>query len=78
MARDLHFDLTLYPDPLLRRPALPVAAFDEELRAICLQVTIEGLRVAAQKRGMRFIVQDGLVKMLQGITTLREVLGGVD
>jgi len=34
MARELHFDLTLYPDPLLRKPAMPVAAFDEELRAI--------------------------------------------
>jgi peptide deformylase len=34
MAPELHFDLTLYPDPLLRRPALPVLAFDEELRAI--------------------------------------------
>ncbi|MSR62006.1 MAG: peptide deformylase [Planctomycetes bacterium] len=34
MAPELHFDLTLYPDPLLRRPALPVEAFDEELRAI--------------------------------------------
>ena len=34
MAPELHFDLTLYPDPLLRRPALPVLVFDEELRAI--------------------------------------------
>jgi peptide deformylase len=34
MIPELHFDLTLYPDPLLRRPALPIAAFDEELRAI--------------------------------------------
>ena len=34
MARELHFDLTLYPDPVLRKPALPVAAFDEELAAI--------------------------------------------
>jgi len=34
MATELHFDLTLYPDPVLRRPALPVEAFDEELEAI--------------------------------------------
>jgi len=33
MATELHFDLTLYPDPLLRRPSLPVATFDEDLRA---------------------------------------------
>jgi peptide deformylase len=31
MADELHFDLTLYPAPILRRPALAVAAFDEEL-----------------------------------------------
>jgi len=34
MARELHFDLTLYPDPVLRKPAEPITAFDEELRAI--------------------------------------------
>src|SRR5262245_13343960 len=34
MPAELHFDLTLYPDPVLRRPAQPVVAFDEELRAI--------------------------------------------
>ena len=34
MAPELHYDLTLYPDPLLRRPALPISSFDEELRAI--------------------------------------------
>jgi len=31
---DLHFDLTLYPHPVLRRVAAPVEAFDEELAAI--------------------------------------------
>jgi peptide deformylase len=30
----LEFSLTLYPEPLLRKVAAPVAAFDEELRAI--------------------------------------------
>jgi len=34
MSPALEFDLTLYPDPLLRRPSEPVAAFDDELRAI--------------------------------------------
>jgi len=34
MTPELHFDLSLYPDPVLRRPAGPVEAFDEELRAI--------------------------------------------
>lgn len=34
MADAFEFDLTLYPDPLLRKPSEPVAAYDEELRAI--------------------------------------------
>ncbi len=31
---ELHFDLTLYPDPVLRREALPVSVFDAELASI--------------------------------------------
>ena len=31
---ELHFDLTLFPDPRLRRAALPVEAFDQELADI--------------------------------------------
>ncbi|MFO1008776.1 MAG: peptide deformylase [Planctomycetota bacterium] len=34
MTQAIEFDLTLYPDPVLRKPSEPVAAFDEELRAI--------------------------------------------
>src|SRR5262245_39601353 len=34
MTKALEFDLTLYPDPLLRRASEPVGAFDEELSAI--------------------------------------------
>lgn len=34
MTQPLHFDLTLYPDPLLRKPSEPVTAFDGELAAI--------------------------------------------
>ena len=34
MADELEFDLTLYPTPVLRRPALPVESFDDELKAI--------------------------------------------
>lgn len=34
MTQPLEFDLTLYPDPVLRKPSDPVAAFDDELRAI--------------------------------------------
>lgn len=34
MTEPLHFDLTLYPEPILRKPADPVAAFDDELKRI--------------------------------------------
>lgn len=33
MTQPLEFRLTLYPEPVLRRVATPVAAFDDELRA---------------------------------------------
>ncbi|MEK7858480.1 MAG: GspE/PulE family protein [Elusimicrobiota bacterium] len=51
----------------------------DELRAICLQTMVtEVIRVAAKKGGMRTINQDGLEKVLQGLTTVREVLGGTE
>jgi peptide deformylase len=34
MSEELEFDLTLYPDPVLRRTAEPVETFDEELADI--------------------------------------------
>jgi len=34
MSDALHFDLTLYPEPILRKPADPVPAFDAELERI--------------------------------------------
>jgi peptide deformylase len=34
MSQPLEFDLTFYPDPLLRKPSDPIAAFDDELAAI--------------------------------------------
>jgi peptide deformylase len=34
MSDALHFDLTLYPPPVLRKVAAPVEAFDDELRRI--------------------------------------------
>jgi type IV pilus assembly protein PilB len=52
---------------------------NEDMKAFCLQtVAAEPVRVAAQKLGMRLIVQDGLEKVKQGITTVREVLGGTE
>jgi len=58
MALELHFDLTLYPDPLLRRPAAPVTAFDEELRAIVAAMfermyTSKGVGLAAPQVGLK-------------------------
>jgi peptide deformylase len=58
MTTELHFDLTLYPDPLLRRPALDVAAFDEELRAIVAAMfermyASKGVGLAAPQVGLK-------------------------
>jgi peptide deformylase len=55
---ELRFDLTLYPDPLLRRPALPVEAFDEELRAIVAGMfermyASKGVGLAAPQVGLK-------------------------
>lgn len=58
MAQELHFDLTVYPDPLLRRPALPLTAFDEELRAIVAGMfermyASKGVGLAAPQVGLK-------------------------
>jgi len=58
MPPELHFDLTLYPDPLLRRPAAPVAAFDEELAAIVAGMfermyASKGVGLAAPQVGLK-------------------------
>ena len=55
---ELHFDLTLYPDPLLRRPSQPVAAFDDELRAIVAAMfermyASKGVGLAAPQVGLK-------------------------
>lgn len=55
---ELHFDLTLYPDPRLRRPALPVEVFDEELRAVVAGMfermyASKGVGLAAPQVGLR-------------------------
>src|SRR5215510_3350863 len=57
-AMELHFDLTLYPDPLLRRPSAPVEAFDEELRAIVAAMfermyASKGVGLAAPQVGLK-------------------------
>jgi peptide deformylase len=58
MATELHFDLTLFPDPTLRRPALPVEAFDDGLRAIVAGMfermyTSKGVGLAAPQVGLK-------------------------
>jgi peptide deformylase len=58
MALELHFDLTIYPDPILRRPAAEVTAFDEELRAIVAAMfermhASKGVGLAAPQVGLK-------------------------
>ncbi len=51
----------------------------ESLRVLCLKdVSAENLRRQARQEGMRLIVQDGLEKAKLGLTTVREVLGGME
>jgi type IV pilus assembly protein PilB len=51
----------------------------DEMRAFCLgTVAADPVRIAAKKLGMRLILQDGLEKVIQGMTTVREVLGGAE
>ena len=58
MTDDLHFDLTLYPEPILRRPAEEVAAYDDELRRIVAAMfermfESKGVGLAAPQVGLR-------------------------
>ena len=58
MSPPLEFSLTLYPDPLLRQQALPVTAFDEELRAIVAAMyermeKSKGVGLAAPQVGLK-------------------------
>ncbi|HVA65358.1 MAG TPA: ATPase, T2SS/T4P/T4SS family [Elusimicrobiota bacterium] len=54
-------------------------AMSDSLRALCLkEIAADPIRHQALKEGMRPIVQDGLHKVLMGLTTVREVLGGVE
>ena len=58
MSSELEFDLTLYPSPILRRPAETVEAFDEDLRAVvaamfrCMYRS-KGVGLAAPQVGLR-------------------------
>lgn len=51
----------------------------DSLRQVCLKdVAADTIRIQGQKEGLRLIVQDGLEKVKQGLTTVREVLGGTE
>ncbi|MBD3270980.1 MAG: type II/IV secretion system protein, partial [Elusimicrobia bacterium] len=48
---------------------------DEELRALTVgEIAAKPINDLAVKRGMRPMVQDGLVKVAQGVTTLEEIM----
>jgi len=55
---ELHYDLTLYPSPVLRRPAAPVERFDEELARIVRAMFVRmyeshGVGLAAPQVGLK-------------------------
>ena len=48
---------------------------DEELKRFCIkEVSVGPIRDMAVKHGMRLLVEDGLVKVTMGVTTLEEVM----
>ncbi|MBI2070553.1 MAG: Flp pilus assembly complex ATPase component TadA [Elusimicrobia bacterium] len=52
---------------------------DDNIRTLCLkEVAADPLRKAAVASGMRTLIQDGLMKVIQGMTTVKEVLGGAE
>lgn len=58
MTDDLHFDLTLYPEPILRKPAESVGAFDAGLKQIVAAMfermfASKGVGLAAPQVGLR-------------------------
>ena len=56
-----------------------ILVMTDTMRGFCLKtVAADPVREQAQKEGMRLIVQDGLEKVKQGLTTCREVLGGTE
>ncbi len=59
--QELHFDLTLYPDPVLRKTAAPVEAFDDELKAVVRAMfermyASKGVGLAAPQVGLKLRV----------------------
>ncbi|MBI4064430.1 MAG: type II/IV secretion system protein [Elusimicrobia bacterium] len=60
-----------------RCPIHELLVMDDKVRDLCLkEVAAEPLKKEAIASGMRTLIQDGLMKCLQGMTTVREVLGG--
>lgn len=58
MSQPLEFSLTLYPDPLLRKVAEPVAAFDAQLRSVVAAMfermqKSKGVGLAAPQVGLK-------------------------
>ena len=48
---------------------------NDEIRMICKPgVKSEDIRVLARKNGMRTLMEDGFVKVTQGVTTYEEIL----
>ena len=58
-----------------RKGIFEIFPIDDDIRAMIYQkVTAEEIRQAALDRGMRTLREDGLRKVVAGITTLEEVL----
>jgi general secretion pathway protein E len=58
-----------------RQAIMEILPLDEELKSLILETSDANLiKVAAVRKGMKTLRSDGLIKVAQGITSLREVL----
>ena len=58
MSKSLEFEVTLYPDPVLRKPAAPVEAFDDDLKDTIQAMFVrmresKGVGLAAPQVGLK-------------------------
>ena len=73
--RRVHIDPSLLADDRDMLEDVLVAAFNDAVRKVIAegQASADAVRKAAGKAGIRTLLQDGVLKVRQGITTIDEV-----
>jgi len=53
-----------------------VLLVDDEIRSLVVKnASTDDIRAAARKAGMKTLAEDGMVKILEGVTSVEEVMG---